>query len=150
MKKLIFFIGILSISTQAQRANSNSRINIKYDVEDNVIFYKSEWSQSWDYERKRPRNQDIAISAYHINGAYIIVQSNNYKLRNIRPVGFYGKYKITYSSNRKKAVIYYPQLAYHIDHAELFKFNISLMRSRFKPFCRCRTFKHLKHRHVKQ
>jgi len=150
MKKLLFILGILSISAQAQRADFNLIFNVQYDVEDNVIFHKNRWSQSWDYERKRPKNQDLAISAYHIAGDYMIVQSNNYRLRNIIPVGFYGLTRITYSRDRKKAIIQYVKLGYHIDHSGLFKFNISLMRSRFKPFCRCRTFKHLKHRHVRQ
>ena len=149
MKNLLFFIGILSISAQAQRADFNSIFNVQYDVEDNVIFYKNTWSQSWDYEHNRPKNQDLAISAYHINGDYIIIQSNNYRLRNIRPVDFYGLTPITYSRDRKKAIIQYLRLGYHIDHSGIFKFNISLMRIRKKGRC-CRIFNRLNHRHVQK
>jgi len=146
MKKLLFILGILSISAHSQI----DAIKVKYDVEDNVILIHGNWVTSWDYNWNQPANDIVGVSAYSISGNYMVVQSKTKKIGSVFPVGFYGPYKIKYSWNRKKAVIYYPQLAYHIDHAELFKFKILFGRPKLQPFCKCRNFKNLKHRHVQK
>tara|TARA_B110001452_G_scaffold262905_1_gene263546 strand:+ start:2010 stop:2528 length:519 start_codon:yes stop_codon:yes gene_type:complete len=160
MKNLYLFFGLLSFSLFSQHSIydlsvssysnlSVSSYNVMYDVEDNLIFFNGSWSQSWgdgwngDKDDK-PYNQNLAMSAYHLSGNRLILQSNNFEILNVIPLNFLGTWSLEYFNNGRNVIISYPSFSQHIDFFEVFNLRVVLL----KRSCYCSVAYGLAHSHI--
>tara|TARA_B110000114_G_scaffold173389_1_gene200927 strand:+ start:169 stop:636 length:468 start_codon:yes stop_codon:yes gene_type:complete len=151
MKIQFLFFGLFSFFLFSQQSIydlSMTSYDVKYDVEDNVIFFNHSWSQSWgngwDGDKyDKPHNQNLAISAYHLSGNRLIMQSNNFEILSVVPLNFLGSWSLDYSNNDSTVIINYPSFSQHIDFFEVFHFRVLLM----KRYCYCYVAHGMAHSH---